>query len=219
MKKSIIIYIFLVFGFSACVDVESHFELPVLGRQQVVEKMVDGKMVKDTVPHTIADFSFVNQDSAVVTNEDLKDKIYVADFFFTTCPTICPIMKKEMLRVHEAYKGNEEVAILSHTIDPEHDTVALLKQFAQNLGVDTKQWQFLTGDKDEIYDIGEESYMVVANEDPDQPGGFIHSGAFILVDKKRRIRGIYDGTQKNSIDILIKDIKRLLKAYEKKQSS
>ncbi|HHP7242137.1 MAG TPA: SCO family protein [Cyclobacteriaceae bacterium] len=219
MKKSIITYIFLILGFSACVDVESHFELPVLGRQQIVEKMVDGKMVKDTLPHTIADFSFVNQDSAVVTNEDLKDKIYVADFFFTTCPTICPIMKKEMLRVYEAYKGNEEVAILSHTIDPEHDTVALLKQFAQNLSVDTKQWQFLTGDKDEIYDIGEESYMVVANEDPDQPGGFIHSGAFILVDKKRRIRGIYDGTQKNSVDILIKDIKRLLKAYEKKQSS
>ncbi len=219
MKKYIIINIFLIFGFTACVDVESHFELPVLGREKVVEKIVDGKMVKDTVPHTIADFSFVNQDSAVVTNEDLKGKIYVADFFFTTCPTICPIMKKEMLRVYEVYKGNEEVAILSHTIDPEHDTVALLKQFAQNLGVDTKQWQFLTGDKDEIYDIGEESYMVVANEDPDQPGGFIHSGAFILVDKKRRIRGIYDGTQKNSIDILIKDIKRLLKAYDKKQSS
>ena len=116
-----------------------------------------------------------------------------------------------MLRVYEEYKNDPEVAILSHSIDPTHDTVAVLHDFAEKLGVESSKWHFVTGDKDEIYDIGETSYMVVANEDEEAAGGYIHSGAFLLVDKKGRIRGVYDGTVPEQVDVLINDIKRLTK--------
>ena len=194
---------------SACGEVKSTYELPILGRSEVNEKVVNGETVYDTTYHTIADFQFVNQDSNLVSNETFSGKVYVADFFFTSCPTICPVMKQQMLRVYEAYKNHPEVAILSHSIDPEYDTVALLHDFAERLGVTSDTWHFVTGDKDEIYEIGEKSYMVVANEDDSAPGGFIHSGAFLLIDQKRRIRGVYDGTVPEQVDILIQDIARL----------
>lgn len=201
-----IILIALAWG---CSEVRSSYELPVLGREKIVERTENGNTVYDTIPHTVGDFRLINQDSNFVSNETFQDKVYVADFFFTSCPTICPTMKKQMLRVYEAYENNPEVAILSHTIDPQHDTVAVLKDFAQKLGVSSDKWHFVTGDKDEIYDLGETSYMVVANEDASAPGGFIHSGAFLLVDQKGRIRGVYDGTVPDQVDILINDIKRL----------
>lgn len=201
----------------ACDDVKSSYELPVMGRPTIVERSENGKTVYDTIPHTIADFQFVDQDSNIVTNETFKGQVYVADFFFTSCPTICPVMKQQMLRVYEAYEDNPEVAILSHTIDPEYDTVAVLKDFANKLGVSSDKWHFVTGDKEEIYNIGETSYMVVANEDENAPGGFIHSGAFLLIDKKGRIRGVYDGTVPEQVDILINDIKRL--TQKKKQNN
>lgn len=196
---------------AACDQVKSNYELPILGHKEYVDKVVDGKTVKDTIYHTIAPFEFVNQDSALVNNTTFANKVYVADFFFTSCPTICPVMKKQMLRVYEAYQDQPNFAILSHSIDPTHDTVALLHDFAERLGVSSNTWHFVTGDKDEIYDIGEKSYMVVANEDANAPGGFIHSGAFILVDQKGRIRGVYDGTVPEQVDILINDISRLIK--------
>jgi len=189
-------------------------ELPILGNKKFVDKEVNGEVVKDTIYHTIRDFAFVDQDSNLVTNETFSDQIYVADFFFTSCPTICPLMKQQMLRVYEAYENESEVAILSHTIDPKHDTVAVLKDFAEKLGVKTEKWHFVTGNKDSIYDIGETSYLVVANEDENAPGGYIHSGAFLLVDKQRRIRGVYDGTIPEQVDILINDIGRLIKKNE-----
>lgn len=196
---------------SACSSQETDERLPILGRKEVQVNVVEGKEVMDTVYHTIGDFSFVNQDSIVITQEDFKGKIYVADFFFTSCPTICPIMKSEMLRVYEAFKDNDEVLILSHTIDPAYDTVALLKDYAERLGVeDHSKWHFVTGEKEDIYEIGQGDYMVTAMEDEDEPGGFLHSGAFILVDKHRRVRGIYDGTKEIEVSRLIKDIPRLL---------
>lgn len=204
-------FILLLIG---CTEVKNSFELPVLGRPEIVEKEVNGEVVYDTIPHKIRDFSFVNQDSSIVTNETFEDKIYVADFFFTSCPTICPTMKQQMLRVYNKYKDHSEVAILSHTIDPEYDTVALLKDYAERLGVTSDTWHFVTGDRDEIYDIAEESYLSIANEDETAPGGFVHSGAFILIDKEGRIRGVYDGTIPEQVDILIKDIQRLLNSYE-----
>jgi protein SCO1/2 len=170
---------------------------------------------KDTIYHTIADFSFIDQDSMIVTNKDFEDKIYVADFFFTSCPTICPLMKSQMLRVYEKYKNNDEVMILSHTIDPEHDTIPLLKSYAERLGISGPKWRFVTGSQDDLYDIGQESYMVATSEDKLEPGGFIHSGAFILVDKEQRVRGIYDGTKEDQVDKLINDIPVLLQEYEK----
>jgi protein SCO1/2 len=188
-------------------------EFPIMGRKQYIDRMVNGETVTDTLDHTIPDFNLVNQDSNWVSSEDFEGKIYVADFFFTSCPTICPTMKKEMLRVYQAFKDNPQVALLSHTIDPEYDTVALLKDFAQKLDVEAPKWQFVTGDKAEIYELGQKGYMVTAMEDENEVGGFIHSGAFILVDKDRHIRGVYDGTQTVDVDRLINDIPRLLATY------
>lgn len=189
-------------------------KLPILGRVNYVEKQVDDKIVIDTVYHKVADFQFVDQDSSIITPQTFEDKIYVTDFFFTSCPTICPVMKKQMLRVYESFENNEEVALLSHTIDPEYDTVALLHEYAQRLGVKSDKWHFVTGEKDAIYEAAQKSYMVTADEDNNAPGGFIHSGAFILVDKDLRIRGIYDGTKPEEVDLMMKDMQRLLQEYD-----
>ncbi|HCZ35215.1 MAG TPA: SCO family protein [Cytophagales bacterium] len=176
-------------------------DLPVFGEREVVGT--------DTIYHTIAPFQFVDQDSSVITNADFKDQVYVADFFFTSCRTICPIMKTQMLRVYEATAEMPDVKILSHTIDPEYDTVALLHDFAERLGVTSNRWHFVTGVKDSIYKIAQTSYFATAMEDKSEPDGFIHSGAFLLIDKKQRIRGKYDGTKEAEVNKLIADIKKL----------
>ncbi len=175
--------------------------LPIFGEREVVGT--------DTVYHTIAPFAFVDQDSSLVTNETFKDNIYVADFFFTSCRTICPIMKTQMLRVYNATAEMPDVKILSHTIDPEYDTVALLHDFANRLGAESNRWHFVTGVKDSIYKIAQTSYFATAMEDKSEPDGFIHSGAFLLLDKQQRIRGKYDGTKEEDVNRLIIDIKRL----------
>jgi protein SCO1/2 len=180
-------------------------ELPILG-----ERYVDDK--QDTVYHSIADFAFVNQIGDTIRKEDMAGKIYVADFFFTTCPTICPVMKKEMLRVYEQFKGEPNFRILSHSIDPTHDTQAVLKDYAEKLGVpDAATWNFLTGDQEKIFEIGQTSYMTTTMADDMEPGGFLHSGAFLLVDQQGRIRGVYDGTKTEQVDRLLADIPKLLK--------
>jgi protein SCO1/2 len=180
-------------------------ELPILG-----ERYVDDN--QDTVYHSIADFAFVNQVGDTIRKEDMAGKIYVADFFFTTCPTICPIMKKEMLRVYEQFKGEPNFRILSHSIDPTHDTQAVLKDYAEKLGVpDAATWNFLTGDQEKIFEIGQTSYMTTTMADDMEPGGFLHSGAFLLVDQQGRIRGVYDGTKTEQVDRLLADIPKLLK--------
>ena len=180
-------------------------ELPILG-----ERYVDDN--QDTVYHSIADFAFVNQVGDTIRKEDMAGKIYVADFFFTTCPTICPVMKKEMLRVYELFKGDPNFRILSHSIDPSHDTQAVLKDYAEKLGVpDAATWNFLTGDQEKIFEIGQTSYLTTTMADDMEPGGFLHSGAFLLVDQQGRIRGVYDGTKTDQVDRLLADIPKLLK--------
>ena len=153
-------------------------------------------------------FQFVNQDSSFISEKEVAGKIHVTDFFFTTCPTICPIMKTQMLRVYETYKDADDFLLLSHTIDPKHDSVAVLNDYADGLGIEAKKWHLLTGEKDAIYEMAE-TYMVVAEEDERAPGGFIHSGAFILLDKKRQVRGVFDGTKEEEVDKLIEAIKQL----------
>jgi protein SCO1/2 len=180
-------------------------ELPILG-----ERYVDDN--QDTVYHSIADFAFVNQVGDTIRKEDIAGKVYVADFFFTTCPTICPVMKKEMLRVYEQFKGDPNFRILSHSIDPSHDTQAVLKDYAEKLGVpDAATWNFLTGDQEKIFEIGQTSYLTTTMADEMEPGGFLHSGAFLLVDQQGRIRGVYDGTKTDQVDRLLVDIPKLLK--------
>ena len=186
----------------SCIQ-EKDQTLPIYGEKEVVNS--------DTVYHTIGNFRLVNQDSAIVTNETLDGKIYVADFFFTSCRTICPVMKTQMMRVYEAVEDDPEVALVSHTIDPEYDTVALLHDYAERLGVNSNKWHFLTGNKDSIYYLAQTSYFVTAMEDEAQQDGFIHSGAFLLIDKEGRIRGKYDGTKPEEIDKLLKDIELLKK--------
>ena len=192
----------------------SNDKLPLLGRREAVTKVVDGKTVTDTAYQTIPDFKFVSQYGDTVTAKTLDHKIYVADFFFTSCPTICPKMKVQLKRVYEKFKGDPNIMLLSHTIDPAHDSVPVLREFAQNLGIAGHQWLFVTGDREKIYDIGQNSYMVTAQADSSAPGGVVHSGAFILVDKAKHIRGIYDGTTEAGVDKLMADMTRLLAEYK-----
>jgi len=188
-------------------------KLPILGIPEVVAKEINGKIVPDTIYHSIRPFSFVNQEGSVITNESFDDRIYVADFFFTSCPSICPVMKTQMLRVYERFIDEPDVLFLSHTIDPVHDSVAVLKDFAERLNVSPDKWHFVTGDKGKIFEIAQVSYMSVAAEDGNAPGGYIHSGRFLLVDKERRIRGAYDGTSAEDVSTLITDINVLLAEY------
>lgn len=181
--------------------------LPIFG-----EREVSGS---DTIYHTIADFKFVDQDSVAITKKTFDDKIYVADFFFTSCRTICPVMKTQMLRVYDSVENDNEVVLLSHTIDPEYDTVGLLRDYAERLGVKSRKWHFVTGDKEEIYRIAQTSYFATAMEDKSEPDGFIHSGAFLLIDKQKRIRGKYDGTKEEDVNRLLQDIKKLKEEDDK----
>jgi protein SCO1/2 len=212
LKTTLCIFL-LALAISSCDSGKK--ELPILGERDWTTKVVDGKEVVDTIYNTIPPFSFVNQDGDTVTEQIVKDKIYVADFFFTTCPTICPVMKKQMLVVHAKYKDNPDLMILSHTIDPEHDTPEVLKTFAKDLNVTGNQWQFLTGPKEKTYELGLKHYMVVAKEEKTAEGGFLHSGAFILVDKDKHVRGMYDGTTEEGTQKLIADIQTLLDEYKK----
>lgn len=189
-------------------------KLPILGERDAVKKTEDGKEVVDTIYNTIPPFTFVNQEGDTVTENIVEGKIYVADFFFTTCPTICPIMKRQMVKVYNEYKGNPEVMILSHSIDPDHDTPQVLKKFAGDLGIEGTQWQFLTGSKEKIYEIGQKNYLSTAKEDKTADGGYIHSGAFILIDKDKHVRGMYDGTTEEGTQKLIADMKTLLAEYK-----
>lgn len=177
-------------------------ELPILGQP----KVVDGK----EVPHFIPDFSFVNQDSVIVTNETFRDQIYVADFFFTSCPTICPKVKAQMLRIYERFEKDDRLALLSHSIDTKRDTVGRLKIYADNLGVSAPKWHFVTGDKDEIYAIADDYFNIVV-DDESAPGGFDHSGRLVLIDQNRHLRSYCNGTNPEEVDRFMQDIEKLLK--------
>ena len=161
-------------------------------------------------PHYIGDFKLIDQNNEVITQEHYKNKIYVADFFFTTCLGICPIMTEEMIRVYKAYKDEPELLIISHTVDPEHDTPEVLARYAKNRDINSEKWHFVTGDKKQIYDLARYSYMVDATEGDNGPNDFVHTENFALVDREGRIRGYYDGTDSVEVKKLITDIRLLL---------
>ena len=171
----------------------------------------------DTVYHTIPAFSFIDQDGKTVTEKDFKDVIYVTDFFFTTCRSICPIMSTQMEKVAQKFKDNDKVKILSHTVDPETDSVPQLKNYATQHHADSKQWIFVTGDKKALYDIARNGYLLDAHQGDGGPNDFIHTQNFALIDKDKRIRGYYDGTNTKEVNQLIKDIDLLLAEYEYKE--
>jgi len=204
-------YVFLavLIVLTSCISVNNKKKLPILGPRDTHFSTQNNQQIVDTIYHTIPTFSFINQDSNIVTNTTVAGKIYIADFFFTSCPTICPIMTSNLVKVRQQFKNENNLVILSHSIDTRHDSVPVLKKYAEKIGAKAPSWHFLTGNKHEIYTIAE-SYLVSAAEDGSAPGGYIHSGAFILIDSKGRIRGYYDGTLERDIDFLIKDLKVLL---------
>jgi protein SCO1 len=173
----------------------------------------------DTVYARIPTYTLLDQDSATVTPATFAGKVYIADFFFATCPSICPKMQSQMLRVYEKYKDDPRVSFLSHTIDPEHDTLPVLRDYAQRLGVPTaKQWHFATAPRDTIFRLATQ-YMVAAERDPKAPGGAVHSGAFVLVDPERHIRGVYDGVNEQEVDRLLQELPRLLAELPKDKAT
>lgn len=163
--------------------------------------------------HTIADFSLTNQNGETVTQEHYKDKIYIADFFFTTCPSICPIMTKNMADLQKELKNDDDVLLLSHSVTPEIDSVAQLKKYALENGVNPAKWNLLTGDKKQIYDLARKSYLAVKTDGDGGPFDMIHTENFVLVDKQKRIRGFYDGTKKADMDQLLTDLEILKSSY------
>jgi len=198
----------ILFLASACkFNSADNNKLPIYGNHTPVTRTVGDKTTTDTLYQAIPDFKTVNQYGDSITNKSLDGKIYVADFFFTTCPSICPTMHRNMLNVYGAYKNDKDIRIISYTIDPKHDSVNVLKSYADKLGIAGNTWWLLQGKKEEIYKLSE-SYLVRKPEE-DAKQLFIHDGYFILVDKQKRIRGTYDGTVPDQVTRLIADIKTL----------
>lgn len=164
----------------------------------------------DSVDYVLPNFSYVDQDSNRVNASTIQNKIFATEFFFTSCPSICPKMQQQMLRFYEKYKDNPDVIILAFTIDPQRDSIGKLNVYAHKLNIESSKWHLLTGNKDSIYALAE-NFLVSAAEEPDAPGGHVHSGNFILVDKQRRLRGYYDGTDEQSVNKLLDETDLLLK--------
>lgn len=183
---------------------EHKLVLPVIG-----EKKHAGTESTDTIYHTIGDFKLVNQNKDTISQKTIENKIYVADFFFATCQSICPQMSTSLIRVQDEFKTDKDFLILSHSVNPAHDTSEVLFAYAGKYQAIKDKWHFLTGNKKVIYDLAKDSYLVNALEEDGTPEGFLHSELFLLIDKQKRIRGMYDGTDSIAVNKLIADIKLL----------
>lgn len=204
--SSVIIYLFMN-------AVQPKQLLPVYQPSMVNFELVDSTMQHIKKYHTIADFSLVNQNGDTITQKDYEDKIYIADFFFTTCPTICPIMTKNMADIQDKIKDDDEVMLLSHSVTPDIDSVPQLKKYAMEQGVLDHKWNLVTGDKKQIYELARRSYLAVKTDGDGGPFDMIHTENFILVDKSKRIRGFYDGTNAEEMEKLMSDLKILKAIY------
>lgn len=183
--------------------------LPIYNPADVNPELVDSTIQYIAREHKVANFSFVNQNGKIITHKDYEGKIYVADFFFTTCGSICPIMTTNMIEIQKAFQNNPKVMILSHTVTPEIDSVSVLKKYAQEKGVIDSKWNLVTGDKREIYSMARKSYLAVKLGKPNELYDMVHTENFVLVDAEKRVRGFYDGTKKEAIKQLIEDIQWL----------
>ncbi|CAM4064114.1 SCO family protein [Gillisia hiemivivida] len=188
-------------------------KLPVFQPDMVNSELVDTTVQFVRKYHKIADFNLQNQNGETITQDTYKDKIYVADFFFTTCLTICPIMTGHMLDIQERLKDDPDVLLLSHTVIPVADSVPQLKKYALEKGVNDAKWNLVTGDKKQIYELARKSYLATKSDGDGGPYDMIHTENFILVDKEKRIRGFYDGTNAEAIDDLLDDIEILKAEY------
>lgn len=171
----------------------------------------------DTTYFTVPDFQFINQNGDTISQKSFEGKIYVANFFFASCPGVCPKMTDEVKLVQDEFKDNKDVMFISHTVDPEHDSLPALKAFAEKHGADLDKWFFVTGNRDSIYTLAIKGYLVPAAEDARAEGGFLHSQDLLLIDKEKRIRGIYDSLEPEEIKRLKDEIKVLLYEYKEKK--
>ena len=191
--------------------------LPIYNAADVNPELVDSTVQYVSKYHTIGDFSFINQNGDTITQKNYEGKIYVADFFFTTCGSICPKMTKNLFGVQKAIMNNPKVMLLSHTVFPETDSVAALKKYAIKYGVKDEKWNLVTGDKKEIYTMARKSYLAVKLGKPNQLYDLVHTENFVLVDTKKRIRGFYDGTKEEDIKRLLEDIEYLSNQNNEKE--
>lgn len=214
-KYRIFIGVFVIFSiitlFLFYTALKPEKTLPIFNPSDINPELVDSTVQYISKYHTIADFSFTNQNGKTITQKNYEGKIYVADFFFTTCTSICPKMTANLFDVQEAIKDNPKVMLLSHTVFPENDNVAVLKAYAKKYDIDDKKWNLVTGDKKEIYTMARKSYLAVKLGKPEELYDMVHTENLVLVDTKRRVRGFYDGTKKEDIQKLIEDIAFLSK--------
>ena len=183
--------------------------LPIYQPAMVSEELVDSTIQHQIKYHKIADFSLLNQNGETITQDNYKDKIYVADFFFTTCQTICPIMTNHMYQIQKEIISDDDVMLLSHSVTPKIDSVAQLKKYAKEKGVIDRKWNLVTGDKKQIYELARKSYLAVKTDGNGDVYDMIHTENFMLIDKNRQIRGFYDGTNPEDIKKLLEDIENL----------
>mgnify|MGYP002795023047 FL=1 len=189
-------------------------KLPVYQPDMVNTELVDTTVQFVRKYHKIADFELYNQNGDTITKAFYKDKIYIADFFFTTCLTICPIMTDHMVKIQEEIKEDPEVLLLSHTVFPVADSIPVLKEYALEKGILDSKWNLVTGDKKQIYELARKSYLATKSNGDGGPYDMIHTENFVLVDKNSQIRGFYDGTNPEAIDDLLKDLKILKAEYK-----
>lgn len=218
-KKSLPTLIFLVIFSAIAIPIFYHLlkvdkKLKVYSPADVNPSLVDVSVKHITKDHTIADFSLINQNGEIITQNDYKNKIYIADFFFTRCTNICIAMAYNMNQLQEYYKNDADILFLSHSVTPEMDSVPILKKYAIEKGVIDGKWNVTTGDKKHIYELARKSYFAVIEDGDGGEDDFIHTEQFILIDKERRIRGFYDGTDKNDMEKLKQDMVLLKAEYE-----
>ncbi len=213
-RDKICVFFFAFFLFACHSDEKEEFKIsyenngtypPILGEVDF------DSLSEDTVYHTIPAFSFINQDNKICSSDSLKGKIYVADFFFTTCPSICPIMTKQLTRVQKEFANDAAFKIISFTVDPEKDNSEILKAYAHKNGANPNQWTFCTGEKQKIYRLGQKGFLLVEPEYRNDTIDFLHSDKLVLIDQRSRIRGFYSGTDTTEVNQLINDIKLLKK--------
>ncbi|MEM1259042.1 MAG: SCO family protein [Bacteroidota bacterium] len=203
-----LIIIYLIYG-----ALKPSKRLPIYQPNMVNPELVDSTLLDVKKYHTIADYQLVNQNGDTITQKEYQGKIYVADFFFTTCPTICPIMTKNMAEIQESILYDHDVMLLSHSVTPQIDSVEQLKKYALEKGVIDEKWNLVTGDKKQIYELARKSYLALKTVGDGGPYDMIHTENFMLVDKERRIRGFYDGTSREEMEQLLKDIEILKDSY------
>jgi protein SCO1/2 len=220
-KKSKATFIFLIVFSAVSIPVFYHLlkvdkKLKVYTPADVNPRLVDVTLKHITKDHTVADFELINQNGEVITNKDYENKIYVADFFFTRCTNICIAMAYNMSELQEYYKTDNDIKFLSHSVTPTIDTVSVLKEYAINKGVIDGKWNVTTGDKKHIYELARKSYFAVVEDGDGGENDFIHTEQFVLIDKEKRIRGYYDGTEKEDMEKLKKDVALLKEEYASK---